>query len=434
MTGSVPIPTEPVDITGATERSDLYDRLLAAIVTGELAPGAHLVEAELSEHFGASRAALRETLGRLSLVQMAVVVPRQATLVAPLDRVRVAETADVLGEVFAQAILEVTPNLTDADRDRLKHQLGNSLHSKASTRDHVRLNRMHAELNRLFLTPLGNADFARVERWLSPTILRFNGLHIDEIDIATVQDSQRAMLHAALHGDGVAAANAFRATAAAWPVAATGRHAAAKRTPGAPLIRDRAAEVIRAAILDGTLVPGERLREADLMRWLGVSRTPVRAALMTLAELGIVTLRYHQPARVAELNPREVAEAFHTLGVLRRVAIREALARDRTQVVALIDAAMPVFADASSTNEDRLGAIASLTDGLADLAGNAVLSETVARIAPRVRWYGAQDPAILGVRTADVLTRLREAITAGDLALAETVNDEIYLQAERWRG
>lgn len=430
----MPIPTEPVDITGAAERSDLHDRLLAAIVTGELAPGEQLVEAELSERFHASRAALREVLGRLSLVGMTVVVPRQATLVAPLDRVRVAETADVLGEVFAQAILEVTPNLTDVDRDRLKRQLGDALRSRTSTRDHVRLNHMHAELNRIFVGPSGNADFTRVERWLSPTILRFNQLHVDEIDVAAVQDSQRALVHAALQGDAVAAATAFRTTAAAWPAAATGRQVPTRPTPAAPLIRDRATEVIRAAILDGTLIPGEQLREADLMRWLGVSRTPVRAALVTLAELGIVTLRYHQPARVAELNPRQVTEAFHTLGMLRRVAIREALVRDRAQVVALIDTAIPVFADAGSRNEDRLGAIASLTDGLADLADNTVLSETIARIAPRVRWYGAQDPAILGVHTADVLTRLRESIDAGDLVRAETVNDEIYWRAERRRG
>jgi DNA-binding GntR family transcriptional regulator len=47
---------------------------------------------------------------------------------------------------------------------------------------------------------------------------------------------------------------------------------------------------IRFAILSGTLIPGEELREQALAHWLGVSATPVRVALARLAGEGMVEI------------------------------------------------------------------------------------------------------------------------------------------------
>ena len=49
-----------------------------------------------------------------------------------------------------------------------------------------------------------------------------------------------------------------------------------------------ATEVIREAILDGRLAPGQRLKEEELARELGISRTPVREALLILQTEGMV--------------------------------------------------------------------------------------------------------------------------------------------------
>lgn len=42
--------------------------------------------------------------------------------------------------------------------------------------------------------------------------------------------------------------------------------------------------------MDGTLEPGERLNDEDLIAWLGVSRTPIREALSQLARAGLVEM------------------------------------------------------------------------------------------------------------------------------------------------
>ena len=55
------------------------------------------------------------------------------------------------------------------------------------------------------------------------------------------------------------------------------------------LLRDDVYRRLREAIVDGTLAPGEQLRDGELATWLGVSRTPVREALLRLQQAGLVT-------------------------------------------------------------------------------------------------------------------------------------------------
>ena len=55
-----------------------------------------------------------------------------------------------------------------------------------------------------------------------------------------------------------------------------------------PLLRDNVFESLRNAIVDGTFEPGERLKDTELEAWLGVSRTPIREALLRLERAGLV--------------------------------------------------------------------------------------------------------------------------------------------------
>ncbi|MEK6345005.1 MAG: GntR family transcriptional regulator, partial [Curtobacterium sp.] len=45
------------------------------------------------------------------------------------------------------------------------------------------------------------------------------------------------------------------------------------------LLRDVAFNKLLTAIQDGTLLPGERLNDVDLTKWIGVSRPPIRETL-----------------------------------------------------------------------------------------------------------------------------------------------------------
>ena len=54
------------------------------------------------------------------------------------------------------------------------------------------------------------------------------------------------------------------------------------------LLRDDVYRRLRDAIVEGTFTPGEQLKDGELAEWLGVSRTPVREALLRLASSGLV--------------------------------------------------------------------------------------------------------------------------------------------------
>ena len=57
---------------------------------------------------------------------------------------------------------------------------------------------------------------------------------------------------------------------------------------GRSLLSDDVYRRLRDAIVDGTFMPGEQLKDGDLAEWLGVSRTPVREALLRLRGSGLV--------------------------------------------------------------------------------------------------------------------------------------------------
>ncbi len=69
-------------------------------------------------------------------------------------------------------------------------------------------------------------------------------------------------------------------------------------------------EYVRSRIMSGELAPGSMLSENDLARRIGVSRTPVRAALLRLQGEGWITVYPRQGALVREIGAQEAADIF----------------------------------------------------------------------------------------------------------------------------
>ncbi|MDQ3138162.1 MAG: GntR family transcriptional regulator [Gemmatimonadota bacterium] len=87
----------------------------------------------------------------------------------------------------------------------------------------------------------------------------------------------------------------------------------------------------------GEIPPGERLRDAVLATQLGVSRTPIREALLRLSRDGVLENTVGRGFRVRPLDPGELGEVGIILGALESLALRlspepspERLARLRT--------------------------------------------------------------------------------------------------------
>ncbi|MEW2549864.1 GntR family transcriptional regulator [Streptomyces sp. NPDC047002] len=93
------------------------------------------------------------------------------------------------------------------------------------------------------------------------------------------------------------------------------------------LLRDRAYAALRDAIVAGTLAPGERLNDTDLVAWLGVSRTPVREALARLEQAGLVRTKPGRHTIVSPLDERAARGAQSVTAALHELAVREAVPR-----------------------------------------------------------------------------------------------------------
>src|SRR6516164_4638650 len=88
------------------------------------------------------------------------------------------------------------------------------------------------------------------------------------------------------------------------------------RLPGPISVGDAVYEQILQALQQGRLQPGERLNDGEFAAQLGVSRTPVREALLRLRELGVVEFapaRYTRVAIVDDTQTRHAVAAWVTV-------------------------------------------------------------------------------------------------------------------------
>ena len=77
---------------------------------------------------------------------------------------------------------------------------------------------------------------------------------------------------------------------------------------------------IENGIVTGTLAPGSRLDEVQLASRFGVSRTPIREALMQLGAIGLVEIRPRRGAVVVDLGPNRIYEMFEVMAELEGMA------------------------------------------------------------------------------------------------------------------
>lgn len=187
---------------------------------------------------------------------------------------------------------------------------------------------------------------------------------------------------------------------------------------------------LRARILSLELPPGADVEEAALVREFGLSRTPVREALIQLAADGLVQIVPNRGARVATLELGQVPQMLETLELYQRATTRWAALRRRPEHLDALARIGRDFADAAKAR-DLVGMAESnrLFHGvIADACGNAFLaadcrameSRTV-RLA-RAAFGSAHDIADQAAYFGDAVEQhaaILDAIRAGDAERAD---------------
>jgi DNA-binding GntR family transcriptional regulator len=110
-------------------------------------------------------------------------------------------------------------------------------------------------------------------------------------------------------------------------------------------------------IFDGELRPGQRVPQDDVAAMLGISRIPVREALIALEREGWVTIQMHRGAFVNALDANSVRDNYELFGLVYGFAARRAIARSGPELAARL----AELKRASDATEDpaEFGAFAS---------------------------------------------------------------------------
>ncbi|GAA1365878.1 GntR family transcriptional regulator [Streptomyces beijiangensis] len=196
-------------------------------------------------------------------------------------------------------------------------------------------------------------------------------------------------------------------------------------------VRGQILDALRAALVDGDMVPGEVYSAPVLGERFGVSATPVREAMQQLAVEGAVEVVPNRGFRVAERSARELAElaevrALIEVPVMLRLARTVPVARwaELRPLAEATVAAAAVGDRAAYAECDRAFHRAVLA-----LAGNQQIVAVADDLHRRSQWPLVSAPA---PRRADLLadaaehTALLEALMAQDLAVVQSLVREHF--------
>ncbi|MEJ1200122.1 MULTISPECIES: GntR family transcriptional regulator [unclassified Streptomyces] len=195
------------------------------------------------------------------------------------------------------------------------------------------------------------------------------------------------------------------------------------------LLRDRACEAIRDAIVAGEIEPGAVVRDADLAERLGLSRAPVREAFSRLVDEGLLESKPQSYTRVTPVVAADVRDAAAVVGAMHELVTRVAVPRLREADLDAMRAANERFASAVRAGDvdGALRADDALHHVLVRAAGNRAAASTVARYTPLIRRLERRRFGEGGTcRSAGLHERLIEACAAGDTETALRVTADIW--------
>jgi DNA-binding GntR family transcriptional regulator len=163
----------------------------------------------------------------------------------------------------------------------------------------------------------------------------------------------------------------------------------------APSLRHSIVSELRRRIIEGDCALGARLSENVLAVELGVSRTPVREALMALQDEGLVEVRPQRGTYVFSVDAEETRQLCDLRGILEIGALELAMERDGERLILkmknILRAAQVVEGSGSLRACEQLDR--AFHESLIEASGNRFLIDSYQRIAGRVNALRFRLPA-----------------------------------------
>lgn len=116
-------------------------------------------------------------------------------------------------------------------------------------------------------------------------------------------------------------------------------------------LSDQVADIIRAKIIGGDLLPGTGLREGELAEQLMVGRAAVREAVRQLIGEGLLVNHHHRGPSVWQPSPRDLTEMYELRAAMEGMCVRLILEQGRRDD--LVTALAPIVEDMARADAAR---------------------------------------------------------------------------------
>jgi len=181
---------------------------------------------------------------------------------------------------------------------------------------------------------------------------------------------------------------------------------------------DAVARHVRQLVIDGVLRKGQRLPQDQIAAAVGVSRIPVREAIIALEREGWLRVEPHRGAFVNGLDDEAVIDHYELHGRYVGFAARRAIARMSPTQLAELDRLAERLAGAVSPAETERASRAYV-DGLVAVSSSARLEVALRSMVPIVpaNFYTAVPDAVVAQQRG--VARLHRAVRDGDAEAAE---------------
>ena len=196
--------------------------------------------------------------------------------------------------------------------------------------------------------------------------------------------------------------------------------------------------IIREAIVDGRIPPGEQLRESRLVEMLGISRGTVREAIRQLVQEGLVEYRMHYGAFVKAQMLEDRLDVYIAREAIEVWAARTLIGRTEPLDLSALDAALATMqtreARQKRPTEETIAADLRFHHELVRLAGSERLTRAHETFADETRMLLRRHPPYPWRTYAQDHRQLVDALRRRDPTTPELVAQHLRLSARLLAG
>ncbi len=194
--------------------------------------------------------------------------------------------------------------------------------------------------------------------------------------------------------------------------------------------KESAFNQIQQWIIDGTLLPGEKLSDSELAESLGVSRTPVRESLQLLEVQGFVQMFPGKATQVTEIKREAINDLLPPLAALQSLSAELAIDHLTEEHVNQLEQINERFTQAIRANNEYAALMVDeeFHQVIVDITKNTYIKNVLEPLQAHVRRHFFYDSIVLAEESVEEHQTIITAMKDGNKELAASTMKENWLR------